>query len=239
MKRRIIAAVAAALSGAVGAALLLTYVAAADRRAMAGMQTVSVLIAIKDVPEGTPAAALRPLVSVRTLPVVAVAPGAAAALSDLSGLVAVSDVKAGEQILTSRFADPAVLAQAAQPKVAKGMHEVTVRLDAQRVLGGELKPNANVGVFVSVGESLAEAQTHMILPNALVTRVGGAGSAAGGGDSQGSAPAEAVQVTLALTPSAAEKVVFGAEHGTVWLSLASPGSTAAGTRVVNGKNVYK
>jgi pilus assembly protein CpaB len=239
VKRRIIAAVAAALSAAVGATLLLSYVAAADRRAMAGMETVSVLVATEDVPQGTSADALQPLVDVKTLPVVAVAPEAARSLTELTGLVAASEVKAGEQILTSRFADPATLAAADEPQVPKGMHEVTLRLDAQRVLGGELTPKATVGVLVSVGETLDEAQTRMILPAALVTRVGGGTAAPGDGESDGSTPAEAIDVTLALTPAAAEKVVFGAEHGTIWLSLATPGSTASGSRVVTGKNVYK
>ena len=37
---------------------------------------------------------------------------------------------------------------------------------------------------------------------------------------------------------AAETVVFGAEHGTLWLSLESAGATTSGTRVVQPDTVY-
>jgi pilus assembly protein CpaB len=240
VKRRIIAAVAAVVSAVLGAVLLLAYVSQADRRAMAGMETATVLVAKQDVPAGTASTELRPLVTSKLLPAVAVAPGAVRTLDELGGLVAASDVKAGEQLMASRFADPATLAEAKQPKVPAGMHELSLRIDSQRVLGGELQPNAKVGVFVSVGDNLDNAQTHLILPAVLVTKVvGGAGTTTAEGEDGSSAPTETVQVTLALRPVDAEKVVFGAEHGTIWLSLATTGSTAAGTRVVNGKNVYR
>ena len=236
MKRRIIAAVAAVLSAAVGASLLLSYVAGADRRAMAGMQTVTVLVVAKDIAKGAPADALSAQVTNKVLPVTAVAPGTVSSLAELRGLVATADLKVGEQVLASRFTDPATLAKADQPQVPNGMHEVTIKLDAQRVVGGEIAPGARVGVFVSV-----DKQTALVLSSVLVTRVTGGTqpAAAEGEQAEAAAPSETVQVTLATTPPNIEKVVFGMENGSVWLSLVSPGSTTTGTRIVNGKNVYK
>jgi pilus assembly protein CpaB len=46
-------------------------------------------------------------------------------------------------------------------------------------------------------------------------------------------------VTLALTAPSAEKVVFGAEHGKIWLSLEPANASVAGTRVVTEKNIYR
>ena len=47
-----------------------------------------------------------------------------------------------------------------------------------------------------------------------------------------------VEVRLATTAADAEKVVFGAEHGTVWLSLAKD-ANSNGIRVVTERNVYE
>ncbi len=46
-------------------------------------------------------------------------------------------------------------------------------------------------------------------------------------------------VTLAMTAPNAEKVVFGAEHGKIWLSLEPANAALGGTRVVTEKSVYK
>jgi pilus assembly protein CpaB len=45
-------------------------------------------------------------------------------------------------------------------------------------------------------------------------------------------------VTLAVTAAQAEGVVFGAEHGTLWLSLEPDGAAVDGTDVITPDNVY-
>lgn len=236
MKRRLIAALAAILSAVLGTALLLSYAAGADRRAMAGMQTVPVLLATEDVPAGTESGSLGKLVAAKTLPAVAVAPGAVRSLDELTGLVSTDDLKAGEQLLASRFADRATLADAGRPEIPAGMHQVTLQLETQRVLGGDLAAGASVGVFISVDKT-----THLTLPSVLVSEVtGGAADAAGADDGQTNAAASGtVQVTLVATAADVAKIVFGAENGTIWLSLVTPGPRATGTKIVNGKNIFK
>jgi pilus assembly protein CpaB len=46
-------------------------------------------------------------------------------------------------------------------------------------------------------------------------------------------------VTLAMTAPNAEKVIFGAEHGKIWLSLEHADAAVARTRVVTEKSVYR
>ncbi len=46
-----------------------------------------------------------------------------------------------------------------------------------------------------------------------------------------------VMVTLAVTAANAEKVVYAAEHGTIWLSNEPTDAVAIGTSVVTGKSV--
>ena len=59
--------------------------------------------------QGHPGRPAERAVATKTLPAMAVAPGAATGLDQLNGLVATTDLQPGEQVLTARFADPAAL----------------------------------------------------------------------------------------------------------------------------------
>jgi pilus assembly protein CpaB len=242
MKRRIIAAVAAVLLAGVGAVLLLGYVGNADRRALAGLKSEDVLVVTKPVPEGTTAEALAKLVSLKPLPATAVAEGALTSLSAISGQVATTELQPGEQVLASRFADPATLAGADDVHVPPGLQQLAVSLDPQRVIGGQLTAGSTVGIFVSLpkdGDS--PAQTHLVQHKVLVTKVGGgtASPAPEGGNAAATGADAALMVTLAVSSHDAETLVFGAEHGTLWLSLEPADVVVSGTRVVTRANVNK
>jgi pilus assembly protein CpaB len=47
-----------------------------------------------------------------------------------------------------------------------------------------------------------------------------------------------LMVTLALSAKDAETVVFGMEHGSLWLSLETEGDEAGGTRVLEPGTIY-
>src|SRR5215213_4581687 len=98
MRRRLLAAFAAIV-------VLLAYVRGADARALAGVQTVEVLVADQLIPEGTTADQLTELVRTETLPRKAAVDGRVTDLDELSGLVATVDVQPGEQLLQSRFGE--------------------------------------------------------------------------------------------------------------------------------------
>ena len=220
MKRRLVAAIAAVLSAALGAALLLGYVAGADRRAMAGMEPVQVLVAKTDVPTGTAGSAMTELVVVKTLPAAALAPGAVQDVSTLAGLVSTAELKSGEQVLAGRFADPATLADAGRPEVPRGRQQIAIDLEPQRVLGGNLEPGAEVAVFTTIKDS-----TSLAVRSALVVRVDAPAAGSGDGkddesDAAPTAPADGrVRVTLAMTAKEATRLVAGANSGAVWFSL--------------------
>src|SRR3954469_3995273 len=67
--RRLLAAFAALLLLVVGSVVLLAYVHGADARALAGVRTVEVLVAVKRIPEGTSGDALDGLVRRELVPV--------------------------------------------------------------------------------------------------------------------------------------------------------------------------
>jgi pilus assembly protein CpaB len=239
VRRRLLAALAALLLAATGAVVLLAYVRGADARALAGVETVDVLVVDQPVAEGTPGEDLAGLVRTERLPVKAVVPGGVTDLGELAGQVATSDLQPGEQLLAVRFAAPADLTVPGTVAPPEGASEVSILLEPQRAVGGRLAAGDTVGVHVSL-----EGRTHVLLSRVLVTQVQGAPSPVPDGQTTdtaaaGTAPSASLMVTLGLRPEAAEAVVFAMEHGTVWLSLEPEGVDPTGTEVVTPENVYE
>jgi pilus assembly protein CpaB len=57
--------------------------------------------------------------------------------------------------------------------------------------------------------------------------------------SSGSAvPTQSLMITLAVSAAQAEAVVYGMEHGTVWLTLEPADADTGGTSVLDSENVY-
>jgi pilus assembly protein CpaB len=240
VRRRLLAAFAALVLALVGTVVLVAYVRGADTRALAGVQTVDVLVVQRLVPAGTAAPELAGLVGVEQVPAKAAVPGRVTDLADLTGQVATVDLQPGEQLLATRFAGPGDLRAPGTVAVPAGAQEISVLLEPQRAVGGRLAAGDTVGVFIS----LDPPSTHVVLHRVLVTQVQGAPAPAEGTEdvetaSAGSAaPSASLMVTLAVTAEQAERVVFGAEHGTLWLSLEPEGADIDGTEVVTPDNVY-
>ncbi|SDM64333.1 pilus assembly protein CpaB [Geodermatophilus siccatus] len=239
MRRRLLAALAALLLAATGAVVLLAYVRGADARALAGVRTVDVLVVDLPVAEGTPGDQLAELVRTERLPAKAAVPGAVTDLGELAGRVATVDLQPGEQLLAARFAVPEDLGVPGTVPAPEGAAEVSLLLEPQRAVGGRLAAGDTVGVHVSL-----DGRTHAVLSRVLVTQVQGAPVAVADGEgtdtasSGGAAPSASLMVTLGLRPEAAEAVVFGMEHGTVWLSLEPEGVDPTGTEVLSPATVY-
>ena len=236
MTRRVIAAVTAVLLAGLGGILMLSYVGSADQRALAGLEPVAVLVATQAVPEGAAADDLAKSFEVRRLPGVAAAPGAADELADLRGLVATTALEPGEQVLLSRFADPAVLAAAEGVVVPEDLQQVAVQLEPERAMNGNLVAGATVGVFFSTKQ---EDTTEFALRQVLVTAVQGGAAPADEGDAAAApAPTGGVTVTLALDAESASRVVFAAEHGSLWLSADPAAAPTDATPVITKKDLY-
>jgi pilus assembly protein CpaB len=88
--------------------------------------------------------------------------------------------------------------------------------------------------------------THAVLHKVLVTQVQGAPAPVDPAAKQDpatassgtAAPSASLMVTLAVTAAQAEAVVFGVEHGTIWLSLEPDGAQTGGTDVVTPETIY-
>ena len=247
MRRRLLAATAALLLAATGTVVLLAYVRGADARALAGTRTVEVLVVDQPVPEGTPGEELADLVRTERLPARAAVPGGVTDLAALAGRVATVDLQPGEQLLAARFAAPEDLTVPGTVAPPEGTSEVSVLLEPQRAVGGRLAAGDEIGVYVSMtleneaGKTVGA--THATLHGALVTQVQGAPAPATDGTTEtassgSAAPTGSLLVTMALPARDAELVVFGMEHGTVWLTLEPEGADRSGTKITTQGNVY-
>ena len=244
MRRRLLAASAALILIVAGSLVLLAYVRGADSRAMAGVRAVEVLVVEQLVPEGTAGEDLAELVTTVTLPAKAALPGRITDLAELAGRVATVDLQAGEQLLGSRFARPDDLQAPGTVSVPAGLQEVSVLLEPQRAVGGRLAAGDAVGVLVSIKFEDGRSATHAVMHGVLVTQIQGAPAPA---EAQGdpetasagaAAPSESLMVTLAVSAAQAEAVVFGIEHGAIWLSLEPDGADVSGTDVITQGNIY-
>jgi pilus assembly protein CpaB len=242
VRRRLLAALAALVLLVVGTAVLVAYVRGADARALAGARPVEVLVVDQLIPEGTPGDALADFVRTETVPAKAAVDGRVTELSALRGTVATVDLQPGEQLLAGRFERPEDLQVPGTVEVPAGLQEVSVLLEPQRTIGGRLAAGDTVGVYLSQVLPDGRGQTSAVLHRVLVTQVQGAPAvptAEGGAEeASASSPVTSLMVTLALNSHDAETVVFGQEHGTLWLSLESEGVETGDTRVIDPYTVY-
>jgi pilus assembly protein CpaB len=244
VRRRFLAAIVALVLLVVGTAVLLAYVHGADSRALAGTRTVDVLVVDKLIPTGTAGSDVAGMVRTEVVPAKVAMPGRVTDLASLSGRVATVDLQPGEQLLSGRFVRPDDLQVPGTVAVPTGMQEVSVLLEPQRAVGGRLKAGDTVGVVVSMGGQ-GPGQTHAVLHHVLVTQIQGAPApvetkADPQTASAGSpAPTASLMVTLAVSAAEAEAVVFGVEHGTLWLTLEPKDARTGGTDVITPDNIYR
>jgi pilus assembly protein CpaB len=242
MKRRIIGVIAAVVLAIVGTAFLVIYVRGAEDRALAGQETAEVLVVTGDIERGTAAEELGDRVVTERIPAKVRAEGSIATLDDLDGQVTSVDLVPGEQLVVGRFTTPVELEAERDVEVPEGLQELTISLAPQRAVGGRITPGDTVGLFASFNlsdqrdeeqianetseelrQQLSET-TKMILHKVLVTnvQVEQLPPAAGDDDADRTgpdlAPTGNLLITLAVDVAQAERIVFTAEHGLIWLS---------------------
>jgi pilus assembly protein CpaB len=251
VRRRILAALAALVLLVAGTVVLLAYVKAADARALADVRTTEVLVADQVIPEGTPATELTALVRTQLIPRKAAVDGRVTDLDELSGLVATVELQPGEQLLQSRFGEAEAADEEGTVPVPPGLQEVTVLLEPQRAVGGRLEAGDTVGVVLSIGEGKETGETAGVIHRVLITQIQGAPLPADeaaegtGGDagtetasSGGAVPVQSLMITLAVTAPQAEAVVYGMEHGSLWLSLENEDAGTGSTGPLDAGNIY-
>jgi pilus assembly protein CpaB len=240
MNRKLTGIAAALVLALVGTLVLVGYVRSAEARALSGEELVTVLVVTKTIEAGTAADELVGHVKAEQVPSKVRATGAVASLDDIEGKVASVDLLPGEQLMTERFVSSVTRSQAGVPS---GLLEVTIALDPERALGGNLRTGDTVGVVASFDDAGdGKAASHLMLHKVLVSNVQLAelskvdeDEAAGQG---AVAPSGKLLVTLAVDAPAVERIVFAAEHGRVWLTAEPAEAATTGTSIITKASVF-
>jgi len=249
MNRRVLAIATALLLAVIGTGAVLAYVRQANARALAGLKPVTVLVAQREIPAGTPAGGAWQDGSLRqeTLPARSVSLDAIGSITaDLGSLVMSSDVMPG-QVLLRQMLVPAALVSGGLA-IPGSMVAVTIPLCISQAVAGFVHAGSQVAIFdtfssqsLSSSESCSQSgeshqgqasgtvETRVVLPRVLVLAVGSPGSSQGGSGSGGGLNAGGqsqggVLVTLAVDQADAERVIELTETGLPYLALLTPAS---------------
>lgn len=265
MKARLLGGIAALVVAVIGTVLLFNYVQSADRRALANTETEDVLVVKQEVPAGTPASQLSQYVVSKAVPRTAVAADGVDDIAALGSKVTSVALVPGEQLLNSRLIDAGAYLGPARVEVPAGLQEITVRLGIDRVVGGQIQAGDTVGVFISLGDAAATTEqgvpaasgnaTQLTFHKVLVTAVQFSSGApaqtqadATQASSQGALNAESDSkqtssdsylITFARNAIDAEKLVYAAEFGKIYLSKEPADATEGTSGVVNQTKVFR
>jgi len=244
MKTRLIGAILAIVLAIVGTVVLTGYVRGADARAADGAAFVSVYVVSREIPAGAAAGEIGSSIEAKQIPAIAAVPGHITRLSVLRGKVADTALKPGEQLITSRWVDPAALAARGDVTVPDGMQAVTIALPVQQVVGGAVTAGDTVGVIIAAttkaAGSLEDSRiARQVFHKVLVTAVQQGSTTAAKGADKSTEPVSVVMVTLARTTPDIEKLVWGQEFGTVWLTIEPKAASETGSSVVDGSVVFQ
>ena len=224
-RQKLIGIVASLVLAGVGTILLASYVRGAEQRATGGEARVGVLVVSEAIPEGTAAGDMAGRVRTESVPVKVAAEGAIANLGSVAGLVTGVDLLPGEQLVKGRFA---TAVEAGKVAVPPNSLEVTVLLSAVQAAGGKVRVGDSVAVLVSFEDP---STTHLFLQKVPVTGVRTEGGEPVTSKPEAAGPVGNLFVTLALDAPSVERVVFAAEHGSLWLAGQPPNSDEGGTQV--------
>lgn len=247
MNRRIVGIIAALVLAAIGTTLIITYVEREKNAAVAAEGEVDVWIVDETIPLGTSGKDVDDFVRKAEVPKDAVAEDGVEQLADIKDRVAAIDLVPGEQLVASRWV---LQGQEGRSADLKDKLTVTVELEAQRAMGGQLRAGDTVAVlanfdpFLETGADGNETpnSTHILLHKVPVVAVQWTeqqgSDDASADESSATVPRGRILVTLAVDAPSAELVVFTADHGRLWLANEPKSASEDGTKEVTRGNVY-
>jgi pilus assembly protein CpaB len=240
VRRRVLILFAAVLLAVISGVSLLSYVRGADRRAVAGKQGVSVLIATQRIPADTSGADVRKLTESILVPAETVPTGALTSWdSSLDGLRLTAPMEASQLLLRPLFQTPTPSASPSRRlTVPPDRLAVTVALSIAPQVAGDVTTGDEVTVYASCPlepkDTDPPPQTRALLPRTEVIAIGeapepAAGSSPGPSASQqsdllgtGDGPAvtgERYVVTLAVGATDAQRLVHASRYCALYLAM--------------------
>lgn len=198
----------AGIIGLITAGLIFSYLLQV-RNADTGNRT-NVVVARKDIPANTVITA--DMVSLEALPAEAVIENSVRNVSDVVGSIAKADILSGEQILKQRLAGSQG-SNSLSYTIPEQYRAITIAVNEISGIAGYVSAGDKVDILISFkGDASA---TYTQLQNITVFAVGSRTSA----NKDAAVPAS---LTLLVTPSQAEVLTYGAQNGTITLTLRNP-----------------
>lgn len=214
-RKRLIAAVLALVLSISGAGALWWYAYSADQRALEGLATTDVYVAAGDIPAGTPlgSAIAANLLSVQQIPK-RLAPVDASTVVDASntGNLAISDIRAGELVLLSRFAPPQQAGSGLA--IPEGLIAMSIDVADTPRVGNFTHPGSRIAIFLTYAPKGGDKGTRLLLSNVLVLAVGDSTDA-----STGAGQVPSTRLTVAVDQRSAQKLIQAAGAGSMYTAL--------------------
>ncbi|WP_028265076.1 Flp pilus assembly protein CpaB [Arthrobacter sp. MA-N2] len=252
MKTRLLGGIVALVLAIVGTLLLVSFVQGSEARAQKDLQPVDVLVVQTQIPSGATLDTIRSSVKLTSLPTASVPNGALKSLDGIQGKVAATDLMPGEALLGARLVDPNSLAAPGSVPVPPGMQEISVQLEAQRVVGGRIAAGDTVGIVVlfaaGAGNDTASGATSQeVFHKVLVTSVQRSQAKASNSSSSSSSQEQAntelptgqLLVTFARSDVDSAKLAFAAEFGKLWLTKEPASATESAPVVIKKTELYR
>jgi pilus assembly protein CpaB len=260
MKTRLLGGIAALLVAIIGTVLLVTYVQNADKRALASTETENIYIVQKTIPAGASAETIADSVARKSVPKLAIAENSVTDLGSLGAKVSAVALMPGEQLLSSRMVEQNAFLGPSRVQIPTGLQELTLKLPIERVAGGILKAGDTVGVFLSLEQasdsksgaksSKTQLTFHKVLvtaaqfSNGTATQTGGSDTAAGTAQASSTSSSneqtdDTYLVTLARNSADAERIVFAAEFGKIYLSKEPGDALESSTGAVDTAGLFR
>lgn len=242
--RRRILLIAAAVVAALGAGLLFLYAQGSDNRAEDRFQTVEVLRTTIQIDPGESIADAVANGKLDLQPVAKedLVPGYQTSTDALAGMVALSAIYPGEQIISAKFGLTATAETGLQ--IPDGQLAISVNLTDPARVAGFVNPGSEVAIFLN-GSDLASGQTFTRILLARVT-VLGVGSTTPVSttttDETGAQTTEQLPrtlLTLALSQQDAQRVLFAQTGGELAFALLTDKSTVEPGPGVTALNLFR
>lgn len=240
MNRRKILLLLAAMIAALGTLLVFLYVQGAEGRAKKEFEAVEVLVATQDIEQGEKFDdAATSKFAKREVPADSVIDGAQTDLDGLNGLVALTPIYAGEQIISAKWGG-SVDVTASVLAIPEDKVAASVNLTDPARVAGFVNPGSEVAILVSVEEG---KYTRTLLGRVTVLGVGSTSTISTtkkteDGESTTAAIPQTL-MTVAVTQKEAEKLLWGASFGELSFALVTEDSQIAKTRAVNEPNLFE
>lgn len=226
MRRQSLLLAGGLILGLFGAALVLGYVKSVERRAPSSSKPLTVFVATRTIPAGTPGSAVGAMVRTDRVPARYAPPQTIVDLRPFAEQFTTAQIEAGETLTASRFA--AVGASRGRLPIPAGHEAAAVQVPLDSGVALYARPGDHVNVYaVRRGPRPGSAQRILVGVEVLATQ-------ASPGD--GPAPARAVgrgttvgnlMFVLAVTREEAARLIDAKVTSTIWLTLVPQAKAAS------------